>query len=78
MNINSYGEVSAIRFKHKGFEMNMEHILPVVYAKGEPVNPVTIAFFEFNDMREIEMMIYMLEKLKERCNGEIGSWKITI
>jgi hypothetical protein len=78
MNINSYGEVAAIRFKHKGFEMNMEHILPAVYMEGKPVKPGTIAFFEYDDMREVEIMIRMLEEFKRRCDGKIGSWEIKI
>lgn len=74
MNIKAHGEVSAIRFKHESLQMNMGHILPVVYMEGAPIEPNTIAYFEFKDIREIEMMILMLEKFKEICNGKIGSW----
>jgi hypothetical protein len=46
--------------------------------EGKPVKPGTIAFFEYDDMREVEIMIRMLEEFKRRCDGKIGSWEIKI
>ena len=75
MNIKGYGEVSAIRLKHNGCEMNMEHIMPIVYKENATVNPSTIAFLEFKDTMEIEMMIYMLNEFKQVCIRGMGKWE---
>lgn len=75
MKIKGYGEVSAIRFTHKGCDMNFEHIFPAVYMGNIEVEPSTIAFLEFKDIGEIDTLIYMLKKFKQTCIDGMGRWK---
>ena len=74
MNIRGYGEVSAIRLKHKGCEMNMQCVLPVEYKEIAEVEPTAIAFLDFKDVSEIETMIHMLSAFKKACIDGMGRW----
>lgn len=76
MNIKGHGEVSAIRLTHKGCQLNFENILPSVYMDNMVFEPSTIAFFEFKDTLEVDMMIAMLTKFKEEC-GNTWKWRRT-
>lgn len=75
MKINGHGEVSAMRFTHKGCNMKFEHILPAVYMGNVEAEPSTIAFLEFKDIGEIDTMIYMLNKFKQACVDGMGRWR---
>ena len=74
MNIKSIGEVSVIRLKHKGTELNMECIIPAVYGDFPKPQPSNIALIEFTDTTEIETMIRMLERFKEDAIAAMGRW----
>lgn len=74
MNVKGYGEVSSIRLKHKGCDMNFQNILAAKYMDAIPIEPSTIAFIEFKDIYEVEMMINMLKKFREGCIDGMGEW----
>lgn len=76
MKINGHGDVTTIRLRHKGTEMNMQHILPEVYKESMLNEPTDITFVEFKDINEIENMICMLERFKKECEQNIGIWRI--
>ena len=74
MKIKSNGEVSAIRLTHKALSMNWQNILPKVEMYGVKFEHTNIAFIEFDDTGEIELMIRMLERFKGDCEAGIGRW----
>ena len=76
MNIKGNGKVSAIRMKHKGSNLNFENIIPVMYGETVTIEPSTIAFLEFDDTLEIDVMISMLNRFKEECVYKgFGIWR---
>lgn len=75
MKIKGYGETASIRLTHKGVKMVLENRMPVVYMENIEVEPSTMAFVEFKDTAEIDMLIYMLKEFKKMCTNEVESWK---
>lgn len=74
MNVKGHGEVSSIRLKHRGCDMNFQNILEAKYMDAIPIEPSTIASIEFKDIYEVEMMINMLKKFREGCLDGMGKW----
>ena len=78
MKINAYGNVSTIRFTHKGNQMNLECIQPCKFGDWVDVRePGSIAFFEFTDTVEIEYLIRMLQRFKQESENAMGRWQRT-
>lgn len=75
MKIKAHGEVGEIRLTHKGCDMNFTVMLPVKYMDDNPTEPGTIAFIEFKDLLELEMMMHMLEKFRKACIDGMGKWR---
>ena len=69
-------KLDTIRVKHKGQDLNFMHIIPSVYREDISIKPTEIGVIEFEDIREIDILIDTLKEFKRYCELNIGQWKI--
>ena len=71
-------KINVLRFKHKGQDLNFQHIQPQssiarVYT-NEFLPKLEIGMIEFEDIKEIDNLIKTLEHFKDFCELHIGTW----
>ncbi|MBQ7863808.1 MAG: hypothetical protein IJ353_04985 [Lachnospiraceae bacterium] len=76
MKIKASGEISVMRFKHKGCEMNLHCIIPprVSGKEDDFLEPSSMSTFEFRDTCEIDVMIEALSRFRKECIDNIREW----
>lgn len=74
MKINNK-DVSAIRLHYKGTDLKFQHIAVKGYVREEETRISEIPLIEFDDTREVEIAIAMLNEFLSRCKSSLGNWK---
>lgn len=73
MKITGIGsKVDVIRLKHKGQDEHFQHIIPDICRESGDIKPLKEGMIEFEDIREIDLLIDTLEHFKEYCELKIG------
>lgn len=74
MKINNK-DVSAIRLHYKGTDLKFQHITTKGYMGGKETMISEIPLIEFDDTREVEIAITMLNEFLAMCKASLGNWK---
>lgn len=68
-------KLDTIRLRHKGQDVNFQHILPAICREDVAIKSIEIGSIEFEDIREIDLLIDTLQYFKEYCEAQIGRWQ---
>ena len=74
-------KINILRFKHKGQDLNFQHIQPQSSIGRVHTNEFTlpkkpeIGMIEFEDIKEIDNLINTLKYFKEFCELQNGRWE---
>lgn len=73
-------KINVLRFKHKGQDLNFQHIntqdiMARKYTNELGLPKTEIGTIEFEDIKEIDNLIKTLEYFKDFCELHIGEWE---
>ena len=68
-------KLDTIRLRHKGQDANFQHIIPAIHREDVAIKPIEIGLIEFEDIREIDLLIDTLHYFKKYCEAQIGRWQ---
>ena len=78
--MNAVGDgnnINTIKMRHQGADMNFRKVCSPYHPGGigVPVEREKCLSLEFQDICEIENLIYALQEFKEACQLHLGSWR---